>query len=920
MRPRTGRALIVAAATLLVVLILGRAAVGLYTDLLWYQQLGYLSTFWRRLSLTVGVRGAAATIAAATVFLNLWWVARHLGPVRVRRRYGNIEIAEQVPRKYILALAAIIAVLGGWWLAELQFGDRAVLNVATWVQRVAWGVEDPVFGRDISFYAFTLPFLADGLGFLILVALWTLALVALGHVLVGGIALEENRLTLSRPARLHLAILVAVVLLLLATRYWLGRYLLLIDGTGVGGSFGFTDDTARLPAYWLMVAATSAAAGALLYGAWHNRLLPPVVSLGAVMVLGILATAAYPALVQKFQVEPNELSREAPYIRWHLEATRQAFALDDMERRRFPYRATARPDPTVLERVVARLPLWDPAPLEPAFYQRQSLFQYYGFPDVDFDRYGAPGDEQQVAIGVREFEEAGVEEVNQTWQSLRLNPSYIRGMGAVVAATNPNPATDGQPQLLVRDLDPVVTVAEAPPGLDVERPSVFYGESDLGYAIIIPGRDSAFTGTPGVDFPEGIPLNSFSRVVAFAWRFGDENLLFSGEVSRDSRLIMRRSVRERAEALAPFLRWDSDPLPVIHEGRIVWLLDGYTRSSNYPLARSVSLGDESVRYLRNSVKAAIDAVTGEVQIYRLDTGDPILATWAAVFPDLFRPFEEMPPGLQRHMRYPELALLARSAVLQEYHVARAEIFYAGQNEWDLPDARSAASGSGEYGAFYALVPVPLERGMEYLGMVPFIARRRQNMTGMLLARNSAARYGQLTLLEFPRDQQIPGPGQVQAMIEQDPVIAPELTLVRQRGTDVDMGYLRMVPLDSTILYIQPLFLSAEENAIPELWAVAVSDGSRISMAPSLPAAMARLDLPVDSSTGPGVASDGGAGQRPEGDEPARVGVGGWPQRALDLLERADQRLRQGDWAGYGRALSDLRTYLQSLGGTEEPGS
>jgi uncharacterized membrane protein (UPF0182 family) len=415
------------------------------------------------------------------------------------------------------------------------------------------------------------------------------------------------------------------------------------------------------------------------------------------------------------------------------------------------------------------------------------------------------------------------------------------------------------------------------------------------YAIVVPGRDSAFTGTPGVDFPVGVPLNSFARVVAFAWRFGDETLLFSGEVTRESRMIFRRSIRERLEEIAPFLLWDADPIPVVHDGRVVWLVDGYTTSASFPLARPVTLGRNRVSYLRNSVKAAVDAITGGVTLYAVN-GDPILETYRRVFPELVLPMDSMPSGLRRHLRYPELAILTQAEILQEYHLERAEAFYAGQDVWQRPQESAPRGGMREYRPIFAIMPVPLEGGVEYLGMIPFIARARQNMTAVLMVRNDETRYGELTLLEFPRDQQIPGPGQVQAVIEQDPVISPELSLLRQRGSGVDMGHLRVVPLDSSVLYVQPLFLSAEENPIPSLYGIVVSDGRNVNMAESLAAAMADLELPV---TAP-----------PETVEP-RIGTG-WTREALDLLDQAQERLREGDWAGYGNRLEELRTLLERM--------
>jgi uncharacterized protein len=905
MARRSIRLLVAIVAGILLLGILTRVAVGFYTDILWYGEVGYLDTYWRRLWMGLGVRGAAAVLGAIVLFLNLWFVTRHLGPIRVRRRYANIEIAEHIPRRHITAIVAIVAVLGGWWLAEFQFGSTAVLGVMAWLQQTTWGLADPLFGRDVAFYVFTLPFIRDSLGFFFLVTIWALLLVGLGHVLGGGIRWENNRPVFQRPALLHVAALAGVLLVLLGFRYWISIQLLVVDGNGVAGGIGYTDIQARIPVFRAMALLAVAAGASLVWGAWRSSLVPPVLALGALLTVALLGAVGYPAIVQRFQVLPNELSREAPYIAWHMDFTRQAYGLADIRRQHFPFRPDADPEPDRMEAVLERVPLWDTEPLRQAFNEVQVLFDYYRFPDADFDRYGPPGQEHQVVVAVREFHPEGLDPASRTWQSLHLNPTYIRGRGAVVAPARPTTDGRGTHELWVRNLEPIETHPAAPEGLRLQQSSVFFGETMDGYVVVIPDRGGEFTGRAGFDYPHGIPLSSFLRVLAFAWRFGDETLLFAREITPDSRLVFRRPIRQRVHEIAPFILWDNDPLPVVFEGRIVWLIDGYTASGTYPLARSVALGRTHVRYLRNSVKAAVDAVTGAVAFYRLDDHDPILATYERVFPGLFRPLDSMPGGLRRHLRYPELALLARSEILQEYHLERVEAFYAGQNVWQRPHQTGPRGATRAYRPVVGLMPVPMEERMEYLGTVPYIARGRQNMTALLMVRNDEPRYGELTLLEFPRDQQVLGPAQVQAMIEVDPIIAPELSLLRQRGSTIDMGKLRVLPLDSTVLYIQPFFLSAEENPIPELWGIAASDGRDISLGASLGAALAGLFR--GDGRGPAVTA-----LEPMAREPGSPGLGLWPRQALELLERAEGRLRAGDWTGYGRAMEELRVLLEEL--------
>ncbi len=907
MHGRKIRIAVFVAAGLLILLLATRTAVRLYTDVLWYGEVGYLSTFWTRFLMTAGVRSVAALIAGFLLFVNLWLVARHIGAVRVRRRYANIEIAEQVPRRYVSLMTVGVAALGGWWLAELQFGAAAVLGAVSWTRRVPWGVGDPLFGNDISFYVFTLPFLQDVLGLLILVILWSAVLVSLGHFLGGGIRLEESRLSIGHPARLHLSVLAAGLLVLIGLRYGLGTYLLVVDGNGVGGGIGYTDVHVRIPMYRIMMAISILAAAGVVYGAFRSTVVAPALGLGGLVVGWLVLTVIYPAVVQRFQVEPNELAREAPYIRWHMDFTRQAYGLTDLRRHQFPYQRDAEADPARLDRLYERLPLWDTEPLQQAYNAVQSLRPYYWFPDADFDRYGPPGEELQVVVAVREVQPDSLEPASRTWQNLHLNPLYIRGRGAAVSPARPTAEGRGTHELWLGNIEPIQRHPAAPDALRLDQTSVFYGETMAGYVVVIPGRDGEFSGQAGFDHPRGIPLNSFLRTAAFALRFRDETLLFAREIDHDSRIVFRRPVRERVQEIAPFLLWDNDPLPVIYEGRIVWLLDGFTVSPTYPLARSTPLGRFRTHYLRNSVKAAVDAVTGTVAIYQVDPEDPVLATYGRVFPDLFRPLEAMPEGLRRHLRYPELALLTQSDILQEYHMERVEAFYAGQNVWQRPQQVAPGGGTRAYRPVRSLMPLPLEDRIEYLGALPYIARGRQNMTALLLVGNEEHQYGELTLLEFPVDQQVPGPGQVQAMIEQDPVIAPELSLLRQRGSRIEMGKLRVLPLDSMVLYVQPFFLSADENPIPEIWSIVVSDGRNISLGRSLQAAVEGLERsPRDFQERGQLVAPTLPG------EPSTAPAPMWPGQALEILERADDRLRAGDWAGYGRAMDELRGLLQRI--------
>lgn len=900
MSRRTRRIVIGAIVFLLLALIGGRVGVALYTETLWFRELGYGGVYWTRLGATVLVRATAAILGGAAVLANLWWATRGIGPVQIRRRYGNLEIAEQLPRRLLFIGIVVVSLLAGWWIAEVAFDHAAALHVYLWLERPAWGVPDPLFGHDLAFYAFTLPVLRHALQYLLLLTLWTVALVVIGYVVMGSIRWENNRPVLNQAPLVHLASLAAAMIALFGVAWWLGRYELLMNGSGVGGGLGYTDVRARMPGQWAVLALAGLACFMVVQGARRRNWLPPAVGIGMLLLGAIVFGQVLPAMLQKLRVEPNELAVEAPYIRWNIEFTRRAYGLDRLTRQDFRYARTDAP-PVPSAAVLDGLPRWDLEPLREVYNQVHTTRGYYTFADVDFDRYGPAGAQRQVAIGVREFTASGLTEGARTWQTLHLNPQFVRGVGAVLTPASET-RESGEPVTWSVGIA-VERGSDAPSPVELENPSVFFGETmgeGADYIVVQPGRDSVFGGQPGRDFPEGISVGSPLRLLAFAWRFGEQNLLFSGALDDDSRIVFRRQIGDRLRALAPFVMWDSDPLPVVHAGRIVWLVDGYTATADFPLSRPIATtGGSRVRYLRSSVKATVDAVTGAVGIYIVDPDDPIAEAYRRVFPSLLRSVDDMPDGLRQHLRYPRLFLNAQASILTEYHIDEPRTFYSGQDVWEISKALGPGGELAQYEPIYVRVPMPPADEPEFLLMLPFIARERQNMTAIIVARNDPPHYGELVLLDLPVREQIPGPSQVQSAIEQDPAISEQLSLWRRGGSDVDMGDLRVVPTGTGFLYMQPLFLVATNNPIPELRAIIVSDGRSVSMEPTLPEAVAGLAGAAASRAARAVAQDA----------PARPAVTAGD--ALDILDRAERRLRQGDWAGFGTDLGELRRLLES---------
>jgi uncharacterized membrane protein (UPF0182 family) len=897
MRRHPARLIVPLILGLLLALFAGRAAARFYTEVLWFSELGYASIFWRRLSVDLTVRSLTTLLGGALVLSNLWLVTRRLGPVHVRRRYGNLEISEQIPRRHVLTGIVVTALLTGLWLSDLKFGGGQSLAVLSALRQAVWGVNDPLFQRDLSFYVFSLPVAFQIVDFLLLIVFWSILLSVLGYALVGAIRWRSNRIQLEDRARLHLALAFAAAVALLGVRYWLSRYGVLFEGSGFDDAVGYTDVHARLPAHRALAVMALLVAGAITFGALRRNVLVPTVATALMLVAAIVLAYLYPSVIQKLRVEPDQLRRELPYIGWNIEYTRRAFGLDSIDRRTYAYQ---RGTPTSAAGQ-ASMPLWDAEPLGTVFNELQSLFPYYHFPDVDFDRYHSADGVRQVAVGVREFNASGLQQNNQTWLNLHLNPQFVRGMGTVIVPAAEK--SEGNPVYWLRNI-PVEMDPRAPPSVTLTEPSVYIGETMEEFVVLGTEADTARRTLR----PHAVPVGSFLRVLAFAWRFSDKNLLFSGQLTDSSRILFRRRLADRLSVLAPFLIWDDDPQPVIHQGHVFWLVDGHSATVNFPIARQLRVtGVGDVRYMRPSVKALVDAVTGAVTLYALSDREPILATYRRVFPELFASISEMPAELQSHLRYPRSYLRAQAEILEKYHIDRAEAFYAGQDVWQMPRERGAAEANREpFQPLYTMLALEPGAAPEFTLVTPFIARQRQNLTALLIVRNDPAHYGELQLLELPRNQQVPGPAQIEALMEQDPVISPQLTLWRQAGSNVNLGHMRIVPVDSTLLYAVPVYLAARGRAIPELQRIIVSNGDQVAMSTTLEDALATLRGAPATPPAPAPA--------PTASPPA---TNGWAQRALQLLESAENSLRNGDWAGYGARLQQLRDLLRQQTRSQE---
>lgn len=902
MHPRTRKLAILLLAAVLLVLVGGRMATGVWVELLWYRSLDLEGLFWTRWGAAAGVRVVVGLAVGAFVFANLWVVSRSLGTIRVRRRYANIEIAERLPQGYLVLAVGALSLFSAWWISAAV---RDPLSVVAALRSEGWGATDPVFGHDLSFYVFILPLLGGAQALAGVIVFWTALLSVMAYVAIGSIRVQDGTPTMTPLAERHLGMLLAGFLLIFAADAWLDRYGLLLDGSGVGGAFGYTDQHARLPGLLAIALVALLAAAATAHSAWHGRRRAAAATIALLAFTTIAARIVAPSVVQRFSVEPNEFPRERAYIQRHLAATLEAYGLSDLTRVQYPYVSGPETLPAGdrLRTVLAGVPLWDPRPLGVVFDQRQSLFPYYDFLSVHLDRYGPPGAQEQVAVSVRELIPSELPASAQTWQNLRLR--YVNSQGAVVSPVA-RMAEDGTPTLYLSDISPPRLSPEAPRDLALTEPRVFFGEHSQGYVILNEEGDG----------PRGIPLGGVAKRLALAWAFQSKNIFLADEVTASSQLVFGRAVLDRARAIVPFLDFTSDsPQPIIHDGRIVWMLDAYSTSTSFPLSPIAAFGGQAVRYLRNSAKVMVDGVTGEVAVFAV-APDPILRTYARVFPGLVRPIEEMDAGIRRHLRVPPSLVSMQTELLGEYHLSDALAFYEKEDVWSVA-TENYRSETVPARPTFVILPLPGQDAAEFLLVSPFVSRGRQNMTALLVTRNDGARYGEQLLYLLPRDVLVPGPQQVESMIDQDPEIAQQLSLWRRGGSEVIRGHLVIVPVDSTLVYVEPLYLEAQNQAIPQLERVIVAHSGRVAMRPTLEEALAAVagaaagaaaEEPADA--GPVTAPAGGAG--PEGAEAMA--------RARRLLEQAEAQLRAGDWAGFGRTWEQLREALRQADAAGSGGS
>jgi len=899
----------------LLVLVLAVSIPGLSSFLVdwwWFREVGFEVVFTRQLVTKLALFLAVGTATFGLVYLNLRMAQRGIVPDPVMFQFqpagARVDLTGTL-RRMSFPVALALGLLTGFGVTPAW---SLILQA---IHGTAFGLADPVFGRDISFYVFSLPAWSVALGLLTSLTTLTLLLITAIYWLRGDIILRPRQLRIEPSAGLHLGILVAVNLLLAATRHWIvDASNLLYSTTGPLTGASYTDLNATLPAIRISSVVALIAAAGVLAGAARGKLAwYGLWSVGSYLVVSFVGQSLAPWAMQKFIVAPTELTKESPQLVSHIAATRHAWGLDSVEIRDLDGEAeltheTIRANAATIDNVR----LWDGEPLLRTLGQLQEIRTYYDFVSVDDDRYWIDGKYRQVLLAPRELNPAAL----PTRTFINEHLTFTHGMGLTMTPVN-QVTTQGLPVLFIQDLPPRSTVS-----LEVTRPQIYYGEMADRYVFVNtlqrefdhPAGETniyrSYTGTGGV------PIGSALRRLLFSIHYGSTKILLSGDISNESRVLYRRNIVERAREALPFLAFDRDPYLVIGtDGTLKWVLDAYTTSDRYPYA--ARYGQSGINYMRNSVKVVIDAYDGSIGAYVSDPNDPIIHTWAAILPGIFRPIDELPVGLDAHLRYPDDLYRAQTALYTTYHMTEPEEFYHREDQWQIP---IVAKSDGSVPFMRRIVMrLPDEPAAEFIYMVPFTPRGKDNLAAWMVARSDGEDYGKLRVYRLPRQSLVFGPQQIENRINQDTEIARQVSLWDQRGTRVIRGDLLVIPIEEALLYVQPLYLQADGGRIPELKRVVVAYRNQVVMEETLEAGLAVL-----FGAGSGPARPAATAAATE-QQPAAAAAAGLSSAVQQLSAEARRRYqaaldaqRAGDWSRYGEELRRLGELLEQLAAAAAP--
>ncbi|MFC0037536.1 UPF0182 family protein [Actinomadura rayongensis] len=894
-----------------------------WTNLLWYRSIGFSGVYTTQLSARAVLFAGSGLLMALAVGANIvvaYKVPPAYRPLSVEQQGLERYRALIDPRRKLVTAGALVvlgvltgsSVMGQWptWLAFLN--------------RTPFGVEDPQFHKDVSFYVFTYPFLRLVLGVVFATVILSIVAAVMVHYLYGGLRLQGPGDKASPAARAHLSVLVGLFVLLKAFAYWFDRYGLVHSERGVTTGASYTDVNALLPAKTILAIIALICAALFLSNLLRRGMMLPGVGFTLLVLSAILLGGVYPLVIQQFQVRPDELAKERRFIERNIEATRRAYGVDGAQV--VAYGTQVETDPKKLRAEKATIDgvrLLDPNVVSETFQQLQQVRPFYRFPDIlDVDRYLINGKPTDTVVALREL--SGAPAGQQSWVKDRM--VYTHGYG-LVSALGDQLADGGVPNFLTKDMP-----ASGDAQIKVERPQIYFGERSPSYSVV-GGR-----GQQELDYPDnsaagqknntyegrgGVPIDSFFHRLLYATKFQEKNLLLSGAINKGAKILYDRTPREMVQHAAPWLTVDGDPYPAVINGRVQWIVDGYTTATGYPYSENTSLGNatrdtitdtrsavarqanDTINYMRNSVKATVDAYDGTVKLYQWDTSDPVAKTWMKVFKGTVQPRSAVPKELEAHFRYPQDLFKVQRQILAKYHVTDPSAFYNGEGFWDVPEDPGAKGRRQP--PYYQSVQMPGAPGKSFSLTTAFNPRNSPNLAAFMAVTSDPGNYGQIKILQLPRTPPAQGPGQVQNSFETDPQVKDALYKLQQGNTTVK-GNLLTIPFAGGLLYVEPMYAKAsggsEQAPYPLMRQVLVRFGDRIASAGDLPAALEKIfgDGPGPSTGG----GDGGGGTELTGD--ARQAIADL-QKAVNDFEAAQ---RKNDYGAMGEAWKRIKAAKDAL--------
>ena len=883
--------------TVMLLLMLFWRGIEMITDWFWFQEVGYENVFLVTFLTQMKVAALFGLAFFVLFYLNLFLASRFSSKGYWVDKNDLIHIppweAGNQPIGALIFLGSIL-----FSLFAAMRGSAQWENFLQFFNATSFGIPDPLFHRDIGFYVFQFPFLKHLYGWLMTVLILTTLATALIYFIRRCFQFIPPRtLRVAPAARIHLAVLVAVLFFVGTWGAWLELIEILFSKRGVVFGPGYTDVTTQLWMLKVLMGVTVFCGLTILSLIFRKDWRLPAVGVAAFLAVVIVGTGIYPSLFQKFKVVPNEIVVEKPFLELNIKYTRMAYRLTAVEDREFPAEESlTREDLRRNDLTIKNIRLWDHAPLLSTYSQLQEIRTYYKFQDVDNDRYTINGEYRQVMLSPRELSYRALPA--RTWINEHL--TYTHGYGAVLGPVN-RISREGLPEFFIKDIPPVSSA-----NIKITRPEIYYGETSNEYVFVRTKR-------PEFDYPVGeknvysryegkggVPL-SFWRKLLFAVRFGSFTILLSDDITSESRVMYYRKINERVSRVAPFVRLDPDSYLVISkEGRLLWFLDGYTVTDRFPYSEPIgNLGN----YIRNSIKVVVDAYDGTVKLYISDPTDPIIQTYAKIFPGVLKPLEEMDADLRSHIRYPPGLLNIQARMYSTYHMQDAQVFYNKEDLWSIP-RKSGAGGERDMEPYYTIMRLPDGKKEEFVLLLPFTPSKKDNMSAWMAGRCDAPHYGELVVYIFPKQKLVYGPRQIEARIDQEAEISKQLSLWGQRGSQVIRGNLLAIPIEKSILYVEPLYLAAEKGQLPELKRVIIAFGNSLAMEENLELALQRVF----------------GGELIREKEPSRVAVAAVPQKeksdrqiageALAHYHKAQELLRQGNWGGYGEELKKMEEVLR----------